>query len=138
MGTEILSFLQIFHVRKTTTQFFDISKNLQENRQENYISGIIWDFKCKLHIIIVATYIPLFLPDPSNCFFIYIIPYIHICFYYFLILCFHFHLLFLTLLATKHILYFTMVDTISLQPARNITQIKKTLHSPRRKKVLIL
>ena len=122
MGNEILSFLQTFHVRKTTTQFFYISKNLQENRQENYISGIIWDFKCKLHIIIVATYIPLFLPDPSNCFFIYIIPYIHICFYYFLILCF--------LLATKHILHFTMVDTISLQPARNITEIKKTLHSP--------
>ena len=35
---EILSFLQIFSVRKTTTQFFNISKNLQENRQKKLYS----------------------------------------------------------------------------------------------------
>ena len=65
-------------------------------------------------------------------FFISLVPYIHICLYYFLILCSYFHLLFLTLLATRHILQFTIFDSISLQPARNITEIK--LHSPRRKK----
>ena len=63
-----------------------------------------------------------------------LVPYIYICLYYFLILCSFFHLLFLTLLATRHILQFTMFDSISLQPARNITEIKKTLHSPRQKK----
>ena len=38
--TEILSFLQIFSIRKTTTQLFNISKNLQEIQQKNYISDI--------------------------------------------------------------------------------------------------
>ena len=64
-------------------------------------------------------------------FFISLVPYIHICLYYFLILCSYFHPLFLTLLATRHILQFTIFDSISLQPARNITEI--TLHSPQRK-----
>ena len=54
MITEILSFLQIFNVRKTTIQFFNISKNLQENRQKNYIHGIFWAFKGKLQIILIA------------------------------------------------------------------------------------
>ena len=45
-------------------------------------------------------------------------PHIHICFYCFLILCFYFHLLFLTLFATKHILQFTVFHTTSLQAAR--------------------
>ena len=31
-------------------------------------------------------------------------------------------------------LQFTMLDSISLQPARHITEIKKILHSPQRKK----
>ena len=124
--TEILNFLQIFSVRKITTYFFNISKNLQENRQKNDIPGIFWAFKSKLQIILAATYIALFLPDTHNCFFICIIPYIHICFYYFLIFCFYFHLLFVTLLATKHILQFTMVHIISLQTALNITEIKNT------------
>ena len=65
-------------------------------------------------------------------FFISLVPYIHICLYYFLILCSYFHPLFLTLLATRHILQFTIFDSISLQPARNITEI--TLHSSQRKK----
>ena len=65
-------------------------------------------------------------------FFISLVPYIHIRLYYFLILCSYFHPLFLTLLATRHILQFTIFDSISLQPARSITEIK--LHSPRRKK----
>ena len=43
--------------------------------------------------------------------------------------------LFLTLLATRHILLFTMFDSISLQPARNFTEIIKALYSlPRKKK----
>ena len=41
---------------------------------------------------------------------------------------------FFTLPTTKHILQFTMLDSISLQPARNITEIKKILQSPRQKK----
>ena len=65
-------------------------------------------------------------------FFIPLVPYIHIYLYYFLILCSYFHPLLLTLLVTRHILQFTIFDSISLQPARNITEI--TLHSPRRKK----
>ena len=72
-----------------------------------------------------------------HCYFLILINAFHmfsnICLYYFLILCSYFHL-FLTLLATRHILKFTMFDFISLQTPRNITEIKKTLHSPRRKK----
>ena len=64
-------------------------------------------------------------------FLLLLIPYIHICLYYFLILFSCFHLLFLTLLAPRHILQFTMLDSISLQPAREIT---KTLHSSWQKK----
>ena len=41
----------------------------------------------------------------------------------FLILCFCFHLLLLTLLATKHVLHFTIIHTVSLQTSRNITEI---------------
>ena len=58
-------------------------------------------------------------------FFICLVPYIHICLYYFLILCCYFHILFLNLLATRYILQFTMFDSISSQPAPNITEIKK-------------
>ena len=66
-------------------------------------------------------------------FFICLVPYIHICLYYFLILCSYFHLLFLTLLATRYNLQFTMsYDFITT--CRNIMEIKKTFHSPRRKK----
>ena len=38
---------------------------------------------------------------------------------------FYFHVFLLTRLATRHILQFTMFDSISLQRARNITEIKK-------------
>ena len=34
MITEILCFLQIFSVRKTTTQFYNISENVQEEQQK--------------------------------------------------------------------------------------------------------
>ena len=81
-------------------------------------------FKSKLQIFLAANYIALFLPDTNNCFFIWIVPYIHICFYYFLILCFYFHLS--SLLLMKHILDFTMFHIIPLQTARNITEIKNT------------
>ena len=37
---------------------------------------------------------------------------------------FYFHLLFPSLFTTKHIVQFTMFDSISLQPARNITEIR--------------
>ena len=71
----------------------------------------------------------------SNNFFICLVPYIHICLNYFLILCSYFHLLFLTPLAMRHILQFTMFDSISLQPACNITEIKKAplVHDEKKK-----
>ena len=53
---------------KQPLSFFNISKNLQENRQKNYIFGICWAFKSKLQIILAATYIALFLRDSNNCF----------------------------------------------------------------------
>ena len=40
--TEILSFLQIFSVRKATTQLSNISENRQENQQKNYISDVFY------------------------------------------------------------------------------------------------
>ena len=88
---------------------------------------MFWDFASKLQIIHAAAYIALFLPDYNNCFFVCLVPYSHICLYYFLIFCFYFHYLFLTLIATRHILQFTMFDLISLQPAHNITVMKNTL-----------
>ena len=109
--------------------FLNISETLPEYQQKNYISGIFWAFKSKLQIIHAATYIALFLPDSYNCFFKCLVLYVHICLYYFLILCFYFHLLFHALLTTRHILQFTLLDSISLQPVRNITEIKKH-HSP--------
>ena len=52
---------------------------------------------------------------------------------------FFFHLLFLTLLATSHILQFTMFDSISLEPARNIIETKKyfIVHDERKSVALI-
>ena len=82
---------------KQPLSFFNIS----ECQQENYISSIFWVFKSKSQINHAATYIPLFIFDSNNCFVICLVPYIHICLYYFLILCFHFHL-FDTLLTTRH------------------------------------
>ena len=57
----------------------------------------------------------------------------HICLYYFLILCFYFHLLFLTPLATTHIFQLTVFDSISFGPACNMgiihsLQQKKNCH----------
>ena len=91
------------------------------------MSTIFWVFKSKLQAVHAVTYITLFLLGPNNCFFICLLPYIPICFYYFHILCFYSHLLFTTLLATRIIIQFTILDSISLQPAHNITKIKKYL-----------
>ena len=82
---------------KEPLSFFNIS----EYQQENYISVMFWVFKSKLQINHAATYIARFLPDSNNCFFICLVPYIHIYYYYFLILCFYFHL-FGTLLTMGH------------------------------------
>ena len=79
-----------------------------------------------------------FLLTLKTFFFVSIMPYIFICFYYFLILCFYFHLLFLNLLATKHILQFTMFHITLLQPACNITEIRNTSLSTTDEKVLML
>ena len=59
--TEIPSFLQIFSVRKTTTQFFLIFPEIYKKiDNKNYIPGIFWAFKSKLQIIPAATYVVLF------------------------------------------------------------------------------
>ena len=126
MIAEILSLLQIFSMRKTTSHFLKVFQKSTKNRQKNYVPGMFWAFKSKLEIILRTTYIALFLPDINDCFFICILPYIHICFYCFLILCFYFHLLFLNLLVTRHILQFTTFHMISFQTARNIKGIRNT------------
>ena len=64
----------------------------------------------------------------------------HICLCYVLVLCSYFHLLFLTLLATTHILQFAMFDSVSIQPARNIMEIRKKhfiVHDERKRVALI-
>ena len=68
-----------------------------------------------------------------HCFFLTLITvfsYVYISLFVSIILsfsqCFYFHLLFPYLFATRHILHFTMFDSISLQPARNITEIRNT------------
>ena len=63
--TEILSFLQIFSMRKTTTQLY---KYFRKSATKKCISSIFWAFKSKLQIIHAATYIGLFLPGSNNCF----------------------------------------------------------------------
>ena len=124
--TEILSFLQIFSVRKTTTQLFEYFRNSARISAKRNYFGIFWALKSKLQIIHAATSIVLFLPDSNHCFFICVVPYIPMCVYYFLILYFYFHLLFHSLLATRHILQFAMFDSISLQPVHNIKEIRNT------------
>ena len=75
LTTEIPSFLQIFSVRKTTTQ-----KICEKINKKIYISTILWAFKNKLQIIHATPYIALL--------FICLVLYFHICLSYFLILCF--------------------------------------------------
>ena len=104
--------------------------------KKNYISGKFQVFKNKLQIIHEITYAALFLAGSNNCFFIQLVPYIPICFSYFLILCFYFHLLFHSLLATRHILQFTMFDSILLQPGRNILEIRNTSWSSTKKLII--
>ena len=64
----------------------------------------------------------------------------HIALYYFLISFSYFHLVFLTLLAARQILEFTMSHSISLQTARNIMEIKKyfIVHDERKGVTLII
>ena len=73
--------------------FLIFQKICKKINKINYISDIFWTFKSKLQIIHGATYIALFLPDSSKCFFICLVPYIHICLYHFLILCSYFYFL---------------------------------------------
>ena len=82
----------------------------------------------------------LFLLDSNKCFFICLVPCMYICLYYFLILCSYFYLLFLTVLFLRHILQFTMFDSISSQPGRNITEIKKHFmaHDERKSVALVI
>ena len=96
-----------------------------------YISGIFCAFKSKLQINHAAIYIALFLPDSNNCFFICLVPYIHICLYYFFILCSHFHL-FDTLLAARHSticnVRFDFITSVSkLEPNLDLNNPKQSL-----------
>ena len=61
-------------------------------------------------------------------FFICLVPNLHVCLYYFLILCSYFHLLFLTHVATGHILQFTMFHYF-ITTCPYITEIKKALQN---------
>ena len=105
---------------KQSLSFFNISETLPEYQQKIYISGIFWAFKITLQIIHAPSYIALFLPDSNNSLFICLVPYIHICLYYCLVLCCYCNLLFHALLATRHIVQFTMFYSISLQSAHKI------------------
>ena len=68
--TEILSFLQTFSVRKTTTRFFKYSqKSARKSTKKAIFKAYFGPLNTKLQIILAATYIPLFLPDTNNCFF---------------------------------------------------------------------
>ena len=130
--TEILSFQQIFNVRKKKNiQFFEFSKNLKKIDKKTIFLGYFGPLKANYRLFLQLITLHYFFL--TLLFFICIIPYIHICSYYFLILCFYFHLLFLNLPATKHILHFTMFHIISLQTARNITEIRnderKSVHA---------
>ena len=69
--TEILSFLHIFSVRKTTTQLFKYFRKSTRKSIKNYISDIFWTFKSKLQILHATAYIAPFLPD-SNKSFLYV------------------------------------------------------------------
>ena len=66
---EILSFLQILGVRKTTTQLFNISENLLQNHQQKTIILVYFGPLQILQIIHVATYSVLPLPVTYNCLF---------------------------------------------------------------------
>ena len=128
-------------MRKTTTQSYYISNSLQENQQKKYIPGIFWTSKSKLQIILAVTDIAPFLHDSNN-FFIRIknvsislsdmYPYLFLLFS-------HFVFLFSPSLSytseMKHVLQFTVIHTISLQTARNITEIKNTSQSTMKEKV---
>ena len=78
--TEILSFLQIFNVTKTTTQLFQYSWKSSTKKKKKkeinkkiyiYILDTFWMFKGKLETIHVTTYIALFLPYSNNCFYMF-------------------------------------------------------------------
>ena len=125
--TEILGSLQIFNVRKTTTQFFfNISKNLQENRQKKTIfmahfGPLKANYRLFLRLLTLHCFFLTLITD----FYMFnvVYPYLLLLFSH---LVFLFSSFFLILLTTRHILQFIMFDTISLQPARNITEIKST------------
>ena len=120
---------------KQPLSFCNISEDLPEYQLKNYISSLFWAFKSKLQIIHAASYVVLFLPDSNNCF-LYVQCQCHISLSGSTILSFCvfiFHLLFHSLLSTRHILQFTMFDSISLVPARNISEIRNTSQSTSKK-----
>ena len=119
MITEILSFLQIFSVRKTTTQVFYYF------RKHIYISSIFWAFKSNLQIIMwLCTLYCFFLTLITV--FSYVWCHTSLSVSTIFSFCVFFHLLFHSLLATRRILQFTTFGLISLQPARSITEIRNT------------
>ena len=78
----------------------------------------------------MATYIALFLPDTNNCFwYVYYHIFVSTIFSFCVFIFTFFH----TLLTTRHILQFTMFDSISFQLVSTITELK-ILHNPQQKK----
>ena len=55
---------------KQSLSFFNISEELQEYQQKNYISDIFATFKSKLQVIHATTYIHCFFPAVTNVFFL--------------------------------------------------------------------
>ena len=103
---------------------------------------LFWIFKKEITDNSCGYFHWLFLPDSNKCFFIclatYIHPYLSLLFSHFVFL---FSPSFFTLFATRHILLFTMFDLISLQPAYNITEIRKKhfiVHDERKSVTLII
>ena len=121
MITEIRDFLQIFSVRKTTTQFFENQQKINKKTEFRACFGLL---KANYRLFLRLFRFHCFFLTLRTVF-ICIRPYIHICLYYFLILHFYFHLLFLNLLATKHIFFSNWDSLQAEQPLQGMESQEK-------------
>ena len=138
MITEILSFLQIFSVRKTTTQYFKYFRKTTRESTKNYISDIFWTFMSKLQIIHVTNYIHCFFLILVNVFFhIFstIHPYLFLLFSH---LCSCFHLFFFLPFSPRDTFYNLQCLIRFHYNLPVISQRQEeTLHSPRTKEKVL-
>ena len=122
MITEILSFLQIFIVRKHNTPFFKFSENLQKIRKKTiflaYVGPLKANYRSFLRLLTLHCFVIL---TTVFCMHIIIYPYLFLLFSHFVFL------ISLSLSYSsrhEHILQFTMFYIISLQIPGNITELK--------------